>query len=320
MSSSHDQHHAPERPEVTNPLLWTVGMLAIIAVLAWWFANWMNVGGIAARKHGPIPLPQAAVGEPDHLALIAKRDQSVVDEGAVLYGKNCAACHGANGDANPTNANPAPRNLRTEGWKNPKGGGPYGLYTVMSSGYGGSMPSFPALSPEQRYSVVHFIRETMVKPYNTANYIENDDEAIVKQIPPPGGGDAPAAHGGDEEESEHARPDHLAITQPILPLMAGTAHEAESERQRLQHWLNAARHDATPEVAASIDHLSPLAECQPGLLAALHKAVLSDQKDVFTRLLANSDGAGSLRPDTNLMPAAKITDLYARLRSVENAP
>lgn len=313
-------HPAPAKPETTHPLLWTVGMLAIVVLLVWWFATWMQAGRAAGRKHGPIPLPQAAAGEPDHQALIARADQAVLDEGATLYARNCTACHGANGDGNPTNMNPPPRNLRKDAWKNPKGGGPYGLYTVLTVGYGGAMPGFPALTPEQRYAIVHHMRAAMIKPHNQANWVETDPEAIAKQIPPPGGGDAGTATVAADAVDDRPRPDRIAITAPVQPLMAGTAREAEAVIARLRTWLADARKPDAPHLAEPLTQLTGLVESSPGLVLALRGAVRDDQQEVFVRLLAGSDGSGTLRPAFSLASSERVTELFAHLRRLEKQP
>lgn len=316
-----DAHHssAPAKPETTHPLLWTVGMLAIIVLLAWWFAGWMHAGKAAGRKHGPLPLPLAAAGEPDHLALIARVDQAVLDEGAALYAKNCTACHGANGDGNPTNMNPPPRNLRKDAWKNPKGGGPYGLYSVLTAGYGGAMPGFPALSPEQRYAIVHHMRATMIKPHNQANWVEKDPEAIAKQIPPPGGGETAAAPVEDAHDPR-PRPDQIAIAAPVQPLMAGTAREADATLAGLRDWLAQARREPPPQLAAPLTQLASLVETSPGLMQALRGAVRANKQEAFVRQLAGSDGSGALRPAFALTSPDLLADLFAHLRRLEKQP
>lgn len=316
MSDAHD-HRAPARPETTHPLLWTAGMLFIVVLLAWWFATWMHAGRIEGRLHGPVPLPQAAAGEPDHLALIARHDQAVLDEGATLFTKNCAACHGANGDGNPAGMNPPPRNLRKDAWKNPKGGGPYGLYSVLTTGYGGSMPAFPALTPEQRYAIVHHMRETMVKTDNQANWVAADPEAVAKQIPPPGTGDAGTTPVAEETAVEGPRPDRIVLTTPVQPLMAGTARDAGITITRLRDWLAEARRQAPPQLTDGVTRLSSLVDSAPGLVAALRGAVRDDQQEVFIRLLAGSDGSGALRPTFSLSTNERLSELFAHLRRLE---
>jgi hypothetical protein len=235
----------------------------------------------------------------------------VLDEGAVLFGKNCAACHGPNGDSNPTNLSPAPRNLRSDAMKNPKGAGPYGLYTVLTSGYGGSMPAFPALSPEQRYALVHHIRETLITPANKDHYVD-DSDAVKKTIPAPGGGDsAPVVLG----EAPERFPERIEPKAPVLPLMAGTAAQADALRAELVAWAARAKATAPAELAAPAADFAALVERRPGLGQALRAAVQADDRADFTRLLAHEDGTGAMAPSFALL-GSRLDALYTHLRSL----
>ena len=202
--------------------------------------------------------------------------------------------------------------IRKDAWKNPKGGGPYGLYLTLTNGYGGGMPGFPALSPEQRYAVAHYVRETMVKTDNKANYVA-DSDAVKKEIPPPGGGgdSVPVAI---SEEPEIAR-EPVKITAPVLPLMAGMAQQETADRAALSTWLIKASANATPGQQESINHLSALVESAPAVVAALRQSIRMNHRDRFTALLADCDGSGIVHPYFALLPANRLGELFDHLRS-----
>ena len=86
----------------------------------------------------------------------------MLDAGAVIFNAKCANCHGSQGNSNPTNLKPAPRNFHTDAWKNPNGGSPYALYLVLTKGLG-TMPAFQSLTPEQRYAVNHYIVDVFAR-------------------------------------------------------------------------------------------------------------------------------------------------------------
>lgn len=190
-SHGHDPHPAPEPREFSHPALWTAGLVAIIAALGWVFFHQIAAGREAAKGEPAYTVPKAASG-PDHQTLIADRSQAVLDRGEVLYGKNCASCHGAAGDSNPSNITPHPRVFKAEALRNKLGGGPYAWYLVLTNGFGSGMPGFRNLSPEDRYAVLHFVRETWVKP-NSEIYAADDPPEVAKQIPAKGGAAGEAA-------------------------------------------------------------------------------------------------------------------------------
>jgi mono/diheme cytochrome c family protein len=81
--------------------------------------------------------------------------------GKALYEKNCAQCHGPNGEGNGPSAsglNPAPRNFtQPTGWTN--GFGLAAIYKTISAGVPGTaMVSFDYLRPAQRMALDHYVQ------------------------------------------------------------------------------------------------------------------------------------------------------------------
>ena len=307
MSSSGDHQHVPgssEPRELSNPLLWTAGLVVSIAGLAWVFFHFKQVGREDAAGEPAWSLPAKATAGPNHAALIADRSQVVLDHGEVLYGKNCASCHGPQGNTNPSNTNPAPRNFHTEAFKNPLGAGPFGFWSVLTNGYGAAMPAFRNLNPEERYAVAHFVRETWMKPSNKA-YLATDDAKIAAQIPAAG-----AAGPGAEKVI-----DPSAVTPPetAFQLMAAVARQESAERASLVQWLSDAGTDAGPELAPAFARIRQIYPRQVGRLDRLFAAAKSQDKTAFTATLVGEDGAGSADPIFSLMPEGTMNQLYARL-------
>ncbi len=305
MSAAHDHGHAaPEQPEISHPALWSVCILAIAAFLAWLFFHFLFHGMHVARHHHKIHVHEAGEPEPDHVKLMADHSSDVVDKGAAVFNAKCASCHGAQGDSNPSNLKPAPRNFKTDAWKNKNGGGPYALYLVLDKGLG-TMPAFPGLSAEEKYAVNHYITETWVKKFNKDNYIEMDDDAIVKTIPPPG---VSGGHGHEQH------PHEVEVKAPVQPLLAGIAKADEKNVSLVKVWAEAAHAAAPEQHKQTATHFVKLVQAEPGLAIALKQAVQDNNAQQFTHLLAGSDGTGAVRSYFNLCSSDELNGLFALLK------
>lgn len=305
-ASAHDHghHHVPERPEVSSPLLWTVCILSIIGLLSFLFFRYLADGRVVGRHHGPIHVETAGEPEPNHLALIADRSPAVIDQGAVIYGSKCASCHGTQGNSNPSNMNPPPRNFQVDSWKSGLGGGPYALYLVMTHGQN-TMPAFPGLTPQQRYAVVHFLRETWVKTANPKNYIDSDPPEVVKDIPPPG------VAGGAEVVHD---PSAQQVKAPVHALMAGIAQDQTVALNELMAWIYAASRTAPPAQAGAVHQLAVLVEARPALVAQARAAVQAGDRQRFATVLTASDGSGAVNPFFALLPEDDLAALFQLLK------
>lgn len=305
-AAAHDHGHqdVPERPEVTSPLLWTVCILAIIGFLSWLFFHYLASGRVVGRHHGPIHVEVAGDPEPEHVKLMADRSQAVIDQGAILFGSKCASCHGTQGNSNPSNTNPAPRNFHADPWKNKLGGGPYALYCVMTHGQN-TMPAFPGLTPAQRYAVIHYLRETWVKTANQGNYVDTDAPDVVKEIPPPG-----VAGGGEVAHD----PSGIEIKAPVHALMAGIAEDQTVAMNELMAWIYAAARTAPPAQAAAVRQFAALANARPVLVVQARAAVQAGDRQRFATVLAASDGSGAVNPFFSLLPEDDLAALFQLLK------
>ena len=308
--SNHADHdaahgHAPQRPEVTHPLLWTVGLLIGVMIFATTFYQLFRVGQQHAKGEPKIVLAKAGEGEPDHRKLMADNGQAVVDKGEILYGKNCASCHGATGDTNPSNINPTPRNFKKDAFKNANGGGPWGFYSVLSEGYGAGMPAFRNLSPADRWAVVHFVREAWMKTGNPA-FVAKDKADVEAKIP------APGAAGGATADVD---PRMVAEPELLHPLMAGWSAGANKGRDEVQDWIRRAADSADAAQAPLFARLGVLASTQSGRGARLRAAVAQGDRDLALAVLIREDGAGSADPVFSLASASTINAVWDRLRA-----
>ncbi len=309
MSAAHDDSHAhvPEQPEVSHPALWSVLILAIMTFLAWLFFHYLFQGMHVARHHEPISVHKAGEVEPNHDELAKNKSAEVVDAGAAIFNAKCANCHGAQGNSNPTSLKPEPRNFHKDAWKNPNGGSPYALYLVLTKGYN-SMPAFPALTPEQRYAVNHYIAETWTQKFNKDNYVDVNPAELAKTIPPPG---AAGAEGGERH------PDRIEPKAPLRPLLAGLAHAEDAQAKSLRAWAALARNAAKPDTAIVAERFVALVDAEPALAQKVQAAVKQEDRTRFDALLAGSDGSGAVRPDFSLASADQLGGLFELLKGVK---
>jgi len=293
------EHHAPEAPERSSTLLWTFGLLVIMVILVAWFAHWFKRGAHEGRHLGPYPKVAAAVAV-DHTKLIAERGQEVLDKGATIYAKTCAACHGAAGVPSAS-IQPPPRNFTTEAVKNPNGNGPYALYLVLLNGFEGRMPAQPGLTAEEKYAVIHFLREGWIKANKAAKYVEVDPPKVTEMIPKPGTTTGPP-------------PPPWTVQEPaaVRALMAGFAAEAAGDRAQAEAWLEriiASRPSAL--VVTAVRELRASERFQ--FIAQLHQAAKAGQKDRFTALLVGSESGGWL-PWFALRSQADLDAIFAPMQ------
>lgn len=115
----------------------------------------LRVAEIAGGGPDPGSMSGAGVG---NVAKLAMASPELISQGKQLYAANCASCHGAEGRGDGPAAaafTPKPRDFTSGEWK--QGGKPSQIFNTLNSGMG-SMPSFAALPPDQRWALVHYIR------------------------------------------------------------------------------------------------------------------------------------------------------------------
>jgi cytochrome c5 len=109
----------------------------------------------------------------DHAALIRKWDAPSLARGEKLYAAVCITCHGT-----PEKAGTLPTSRAF--WKEPfkNGCDPFSIYKTIGSGTN-QMPPQLWMTPEQRYDVIHFLRETFLKPLNPTQYFAVTPEYLA---------------------------------------------------------------------------------------------------------------------------------------------
>src|SRR5207253_11138794 len=63
----------------------------------------------------------------------------------------------------------------------PNGSDPYSMYQTLAQGFRQMTPQ-PWMVPEQKYDVIHYIREAYLKPHNPSEY-RSADRAYLSRLP-----------------------------------------------------------------------------------------------------------------------------------------
>lgn len=294
------QHPAPSPREFSHPALWTVGLVVAAGAVAWAFFHWLEVGMRHGRDAGPIDFtPKAAEQAVDHAALIADRSPAVLERGQTLYQRNCASCHGPNGDQNMTGSSPAPRNLRAEPFKAAWGGGPHGFWLTLTRGMGQGMPGFANLDAAERYAIVHFVRETWQK--GTPVYVAEDAAEVAAQIPK-----ADAAAAAAPAVPPHLVPQH----ERLHPLLAAAARTGTAQADEATAWIAAAASRVEPGERAVVERVRRAGAARTGWLVAVHAAARDGDRARVAALLIDP---GSGDPALALVPAVSVDAVAAAL-------
>ena len=106
----------------------------------------------------------------DHAALMADWNEEFYHKGMVTYRSACFSCHG---NLDQPGTLPDSRQFWKEPFKN--GADPYSMYQTLTRGYG-LMPPQVRLSPQEKYEVIHYIREEFIREQNPDQYFEISDQ------------------------------------------------------------------------------------------------------------------------------------------------
>jgi len=111
----------------------------------------------------------------DHAALLRKLPDLDLKAGRKLYQRYCLNCHGK--DGNKT-INPLARRFAKDKLK--FGADPYSMWKTVTYGNGLMFPQAALMSPEERYLVVHYIREQFLRKANPGQYNTVSEEYLAK--------------------------------------------------------------------------------------------------------------------------------------------
>ncbi|WP_207398145.1 DUF6797 domain-containing protein [Bremerella alba] len=136
-------------------------------------------GTIAARNLEPAPHLYAVKPIPeyekriDHVGMIAELNDASFQRGEAIYGRVCANCHGTHDQAGSLPTSPR---FATGKLKNRTD--PHGMYQTLTHGFGMMQPQ-GWMVPQQKYDVIHYIREAYFRPDNRSQYFEVDETYLA---------------------------------------------------------------------------------------------------------------------------------------------
>ena len=99
----------------------------------------------------------------------AKPDDAYLEAGRKLYLQNCTSCHSKDGTTPPIN--PLARSFTKNKMEN--GGDPYSMFKTLTYGFRNMMPSVQ-LNPADRYKVIHYLREKIIREKAPELYVKFD--------------------------------------------------------------------------------------------------------------------------------------------------
>lgn len=125
--------------------------------------------------YAPPPLPEYE-HRIDHAGFIVGFDRAAFERGEAVYARVCVNCHGTRDQPGSL-----PTSLRFASGAFKNGSDPYRMYQTLTHGYGMMTPQ-AWMAPEQKYDVIHYIREAYLKPHNPGQYAAVD-RAYLDSLP-----------------------------------------------------------------------------------------------------------------------------------------
>ena len=112
----------------------------------------------------------------DHAGLISGWNADTLARGEAIYRRVCANCHGTKDQVGSL-----PTALRFAEGKFKNGSDAHSMYNTLTRGFG-FMPAQTWMVPSQKYDVIHYIRETFIKPHNPSQF-KNVDATYLAALP-----------------------------------------------------------------------------------------------------------------------------------------
>ena len=118
----------------------------------------------------PIPEYEKSI---DHAGLIRDLDTDSFSRGEAIYNRLCINCHGTKDQPGSL-----PNSLRFASGKFKNSAEPYGMYQTLTRGFGMMLPQ-TWMVPQQKYDVIHYIRQAYLKPHNRSQLFEITDDYLA---------------------------------------------------------------------------------------------------------------------------------------------
>ncbi len=110
----------------------------------------------------------------DHAGLTESWDTESFKRGAAIYQRVCANCHGT-----LDRPGSLPHSLRFAEGRFKNGSDPLTMYQTLTRGFGLMAPQ-TWMVPSQKYDVIHYIRETYIKPRNPSQFVTIDATYLAR--------------------------------------------------------------------------------------------------------------------------------------------
>lgn len=110
----------------------------------------------------------------DHAGFISEWNGDSMKRGEAIYRRVCMNCHGTKDQAGSL-----PTSLRFATGKFRNGSDPFTMYQTLTRGFG-LMAAQTWMVPSQKYDVIHYIRETYLKPHNPSQLVNVDATYLAK--------------------------------------------------------------------------------------------------------------------------------------------
>ncbi len=137
--------------------------------------------GGAKRAFELTPPPHLIVARPlpeyekrvDHAEMIRTLDATAFKRGKAIYQQLCVNCHG-------THDRPGslPTSLRFASGSFKSGNDPFTMYQTLTRGFGLMLPQ-QWMVPQQKYDVIHYIREDYLKKHNPSQYAKISEDYLA---------------------------------------------------------------------------------------------------------------------------------------------
>ena len=117
-----------------------------------------------------------ALERSDHAEIVGSWNAKTLEEGATIYKTLCVVCHG-------TKEQPGslPTALRFAEGQFKNGSDPFSMYLTLTKGFGQMVPQ-PQYTTAQKYAVIHYIRETFLRPHNPSQLKDIDLAALPRGL------------------------------------------------------------------------------------------------------------------------------------------
>ena len=112
----------------------------------------------------------------DHAGMLSSLDEKSFQRGEAIYNRLCINCHGTKDQPGSL-----PTSLKFAEGKFKNGADPWRMYQTLTHGFN-LMAAQTWMVPQQKYDVIHYVRETYLKRHNATQYVQLD-ETYLSALP-----------------------------------------------------------------------------------------------------------------------------------------